>query len=162
MKIYIGGPMFCESDIQYNNHLKQLLLSHGFAVYCPNENKQINDKTRTDITSERIYRADINELLNCNVFLCKIALDCGTMWEAGFMDCLSQNVNPKKYYGCIGLTTDIRLNTIPNPSKRGIDNQSMYIDQFIIGGLKLSLGVYTSEDMLIKALDKIKIDKGEK
>ncbi|MDE5990036.1 MAG: nucleoside 2-deoxyribosyltransferase [Clostridia bacterium] len=158
MRIYIGGPMFSEPDISYNRHLKALLIANGFDVYCPNDNKVINDKTRTDITSERIYTFDIDELLKCNVFLCRIALDCGTMWEAGFMDCLSKNVDSSFYYGCIGLVSDIRLNTIPDINKVGIDNQAMYIDQFIVGGLKLSLGVVSSEEALIVKLMQIKKD----
>ena len=90
-----------------------------------------------------------------NVFLCQVAEDSGTMWEAGYMDCLSKYVNSDKYMGAIGLATDIRLKTIPDPQKCGIDNQSMYINQFIIGGLKLSLGVYTDEDQLIIKLKNI-------
>ena len=75
------------------------------------------------------------------------------------MDCLSRNVDSKKYYGCIGLATDIRLNTLPDPTKKGVDNQTMYIDQFIAGGLKLSLGVCISTDELIKKLLQIQDEK---
>jgi hypothetical protein len=158
MRIYIGGPMFCEPDISYNRHLKKLLQNEGFEVYCPNDNKTINDKARSDITAEKIYNEDIKELLACNVFLCRIALDCGTMWEAGLMDCLSRYVDPNHYYGCIGLITDIRLQTAPDPLKTGINNQSMYVDQFIIGGLKQSLGVWFDEKSLVQEL--INIRKG--
>lgn len=68
------------------------------------------------------------------------------------MDCLSKYVDSNKYYGCIGLITDIRLNTLPDPNKKGIDNQAMYIDQFIAGALKLSLGVCTSVDSVVQKL----------
>lgn len=159
MKIYIGGAMFCEPDISYNRHLKSLLLQNGFDVYCPNDNVEINDKTRSDISAEKIYNFDTNELMQCNVFLCRIGLDCGTMWEAGYMDCLSKHVDSTRYFGCIGLTTDIRLQTTPDASKSGIDNQSMYLDQFIIGGLKLSLGVVFNEDELIAKLKEIECKK---
>ena len=71
--------MFCYPDIQYNDHIKQLLINNGFDVYSPIDNKTINDKSRTDITSERIYLADIEELMTCNVFLCRISLYYGTM-----------------------------------------------------------------------------------
>ena len=141
--------MFTHAEVVNNLRLAEKLRANGFDVYCPNENDSINDKTRTDITAERIYSADINELENANVFLCQVAEDSGTMWEAGYMDCLSKKVDSEKYKGAIGLATDIRLKTIPDPSKSGIDNQSMYLNQFIIGGLKLSLGVFTDEDELI-------------
>lgn len=152
MKIYLGGPMFTFADITNNLRLTQKLRAKGFEVYCPNENNFINDKTRTDITPEKVYLADISELKTSNVFLCQIAEDSGTMWEAGYMNCLS-SIYPNKHYGCIGLTTDIRLQTIPDPQKFGIENQTMYLNQFVIGGLKLSLGVYTDEGRLIEKLE---------
>ena len=151
-RIYLGGPMFTWAEMSNNLRLASKLREAGFSVYCPNENQSINDKSRTDITSQRIYLADIAELEKSNIFLCQIAEDSGTMWESGYMDCLSKKVDNMFYWGCIGLTTDIRLQTLPDVNKPGIDNQTMYLNQFIIGGLKLSLGVYTDEDELIKAL----------
>ena len=155
MRIYLGGPMFTYADVINNLRLAEKLRDNGFDVYCPNENDSINDKTRTDITAEKIYLADIEELEKANVFLCQIAEDSGTMWEAGYIDCLSKKVDAKQYLGAIGLATDIRLQTLPDPEKSGIDNQSMYLNQFIIGGLKLSLGVYTDEDDLISKLKEL-------
>lgn len=155
MRIYLGGPMFTYADIMNNLRLAKKLRENGFEVYCPNENKKINDKTRTDITGEKIYLADIEELESSNVFLCQIAEDSGTMWEAGYFDCLRKKVDESKYLGTIGLTTDIRLQTPPDPEKSGVDNRSMYINQFIVGGLKLSLGVYTDEDELILKLKEL-------
>ena len=155
MRIYLGGPMFTYADIINNLRLAKKLRENGFEVYCPNENKRINDKTRTDITGEKIYLADIEELEKSNVFLCQVAEDSGTMWEAGYMDCLNKKVDKSKYLGAIGLTTDIRLQTPPDPEKSGVDNRSMYINQFIVGGLKLSLGLYTDEDELISRLKKL-------
>ena len=152
LKIYLGGPMFTYADIANNLRLAKKLRAFGFEVYCPNENLSINDKTRTDITSEKIYLEDIERLKSSNVFLCQVAEDSGTMWEAGFMDCLSQMRWDDAYLGCIGLATDIRLLTPPTPEKSGVDNQSMYLNQFVIGGLKLSLGVYQDEDSMIERL----------
>lgn len=159
MKVYIGGPMFEASDILYNRMLRDLLLKNGLEIYCPNDNEAINDKSRTDITGEKIYEGDIEKLEECNVFLCRVSQDPGTLWEAGYMDCLAKKVDPEKYYGCIGLATDIRLATVPDPSKGGVDNQTMYLNQFMIGGLKLSLGVATSEEELIEKLCKLRSER---
>jgi nucleoside 2-deoxyribosyltransferase len=115
LKIYLGGPMFSAADVQYNRALADRLRALGFEVYCPNENASINDKTRSDLTGEAIYLADIRELESSNIFLCQVAEDSGTMWEAGYMNCLARHVNPKRYFGTIGLATDIRLRTLPNP-----------------------------------------------
>src|ERR1700733_10873708 len=136
MKIYLGGPMFDLPNITFNLQLAGLLRTRGFEIYCPNENAEINDKSRTDITPEHVYLQDLNQLLDCNVFLCQVAEDSGTMWESGLMDCLSTRVNPSRYYGVLGLATDIRLQTTPNPAKIGVDNQSWAINAFIIGALK--------------------------
>jgi len=156
MKIYLGGPMFSAADVQYNLGLASRIRAQLFEVYCPNENLLINDKTRTDLTGEKIYQADIVQLESSNIFLCQVAEDSGTMWEAGYMDCLSKHVNPEKYLGSIGLATDIRLRTLPSTEQAGVDNQAFYLNQFIVGGLKLSLGIFQSEEDLIERLCQIR------
>ena len=101
--------MFNVANVRYNLDLAKKICEIGYDVYCPNENSSINDKSRTDITPERVYGADVTELESANIFLCQVAKDPGTMWEAGYMDCLSRRVDPKRYVGVIGLATDIRL-----------------------------------------------------
>lgn len=152
MKLYLGGPMFDLPNVRFNIALAGKIRALGYAVYCPNENDAINDKSRTDITGKRIYRADIDELESCNIFLCQLSEDSGTNWEAGYMDCLARHVDPAKYLGVIGLATDIRLSTLPDPAKSGVDNQSAAINQFVVGGIKLSLGICLSEEALLDRL----------
>jgi hypothetical protein len=152
MKLYLGGPMFTAAEVHHNLRLAAKLREFGFHVYCPNENASINDKTKTDITCEKVYEADIKEVEDSNVFICQVSEDSGTMWEAGYMDCLSKHVNPSRYLGSIGLATDIRLLTMPNLKNVGVDNQALHINAFITGGLKLSLGIYLHEDTMIQRL----------
>jgi len=147
--------MFTAAQVAYNLLLAARLRSEDFDVYCPNENATINDKTRTDITGEKIYLADIAALMSANVFLCQVSEDSGTMWESGFMDCLSRHVDPGRYKGCIGLAEDIRLHTPPDPGLAGVDNQTMYLNQFVVGGLKLSLGIFTDLDKLLIRLHRL-------
>src|SRR4051812_46423879 len=123
MRVYLGGPMFTASDIAHNLRLANKLRENGFVVYCPNENESINDKTRTDITPEKVYLADLAELECSNVFICQVAEDSGTMWEAGYMDCLARN-RIGRHLGVIGVATDIRLRTRPKPDQCGVDNQA--------------------------------------
>lgn len=156
MKIYIGGAMFTHADIINNLRLTKRLREEGFCVYCPNENDSINDKTRTDITSVKIYTSDIIELENSNIFLCQFSEDSGTMWEAGYMDALHKYKDSRKYLGVIGLATDIRLRTLPDVNKNGVENQAMYLNQFVVGGLKCSLGIFTDEVQMIEKLIMIK------
>jgi hypothetical protein len=144
--------MFTAAEVAHNLRLAAKLRREGFEVYAPNENVSINDKSRADITPERVYDSDIRELEAANIFVCQVAEDSGTMWEAGYMDCLSKHVDRQRYLGVIGLATDIRLRTTPDATKVGIDNQALHINAFISGGLKCSLGVYLDEDAMIAAL----------
>lgn len=158
MKVYLGGPMFTAAEVRYNLWLAALLREHGFDVYCPNESEPINDKTRNDITAARIYAADLEALEWANVYICQVSEDSGTNWEAGFMDCLHKRVDPTRYYGVLGLATDIRLGQLPDPARAGIENQAFYVNPFIVGGMQSSLGVMYTETDLIARLREIAED----
>jgi len=155
MRVYLGGPMFVAAEVRYNLWLAGVLRTHGYDVYCPNESEPINDKTRTDITARKIYDADIEALEACNVYICQVSEDSGTNWEAGYMDCLSHHVDPERYWGVIGLATDIRLRQQPVPERSGVDNQAFHVNAFIVGGMQRSLGVVYDEDALIARLAEI-------
>lgn len=155
MRVYLGGPMFVAAEVRYNLWLAGLLREHGFEVYCPNESEPINDKTRNDITAKHIYAADLDALEWANVYVCQVSEDSGTNWEAGFMDCLNKRVDASRYFGVLGLATDIRLAQRPDPARRGVDNQAFYVNSFIVGGLQSSLGVVYDETALIARLTEI-------
>ena len=152
MKLYLAGPMFTAAEVAYNLALTARLRQHDFEVYCPNESEPINDKTRTDVTGRLIYEFDIAALEASNVLICQVSEDSGTNWEAGYMDCLAKRVDPARYYGVIGLATDIRLRTPPDPTKAGVDNQAGYLNPLVVGGLQGSLGIYVDEETMIARL----------
>ena len=159
MKVYLGGPMFVAAEVRYNLWLAGELRAHGFDVYCPNESEPANDKTRTDITGRTVYLADIAALEDANVLLCQVSEDSGTNWEAGYMDCLARRVDPARYYGVLGLATDIRLRTPPDPAKPGVDNQTWHVNQLVVGGLQLSLGIVYDEESAIARLLEIRRER---
>ena len=161
MRIYMAGPMFTQAEVEYNLRLAAKLRALGFEVYCPNESEPINDKSRTDITPRLIYDTDIQALESCNVLLCQVSEDSGTNWEAGYMDCLSRHVDPQRYYGVIGLATDIRLRTPPDPAKAGVDNQAYYLNGLVVGGLQRSLGIYLDEESVFARLLEIRREREE-
>lgn len=152
MKLYLGGPMFVAAEVRYNLWLAGVLRERGFEVYCPNESEPINDKTRTDITARAIYDVDLEALEASNVYICQVSEDSGTNWEAGFMDCLNKRVDPDRYLGVIGLATDIRLQSVPDSAKAGVENMAYAINGFIVGGMQSSLGIARTEDELIERL----------
>ena len=159
MRIYMAGAMFTEADKQYNLALAATLRSHGFEVYCPNESEPINDKTRKDVTGKMIYEFDIGELEASNVVLFQVSEDSGSNWEAGYMDALSKRVDPARWYGVMGVATDIRLQSVPNPAQSGVDNQAGYLNQLVVGGLQKSLGIYRSADEAIDRLLQIRNER---
>ncbi|MGH2558174.1 MAG: nucleoside 2-deoxyribosyltransferase [Thermomicrobiales bacterium] len=159
MRIYLGGPMFTTAEVRYNLWLTGELRARDFEVYCPNESEPINDKTRTDVTGRLIYQYDIAAVEASNVLLCQVSEDSGTNWEAGYMDCLSKHVDPTRYYGVLGLATDIRLAAPPDPTKPGVDNQTGYINQLVVGGLQLSLGIYQDEESAFTRLKEIRRER---
>jgi Nucleoside 2-deoxyribosyltransferase len=152
LRVYLSGPMFTAADASYNLRLAARVRDLGFDVYCPNESDPINDKIRTDITARLIYDWDIAELEASNVVLCQMSEDSGTNWEAGYFDCLAKRVDPSRYYGIVGLATDIRFKTAPDPTKSGVDNQAGYANALVIGGFQQSLGVYLDEEAALARL----------
>ena len=162
MRIYLGGPMFVQAEVEYNLRLAARLRALDFEVYCPNESEPINDKTRSDITPHKVYQLDIAELEASNVLLCQVSEDSGTNWEAGYMDCLSRKVDPSRYYGIVGLATDMRLKTMPHPEKTGLDNQALHVNALVAGGLQSSLGVYLDEESAIARLIEVKAEREAK
>ena len=159
MKLYLAGPMFTAAEIAHNLRLARKLRQHGFEVFCPNESEPTNDKTRTDITPRLIYDVDIEAVESCNVLICQVSEDSGTNWESGYMDCLARHVDPTRYYGVIGLATDIRLRTPPDPNKHGVENQALHINALVVGGLQRSLGIYLDEESMIARLEAIREER---
>jgi hypothetical protein len=156
MRIYMAGAMFTAADKEYNLRLAERLRSHDFEVYCPNESEPINNKNRTDVTAQMIYDFDMRELEASNMVLLQVSEDSGSNWEAGYMDALSTHVNPDQWYGVMGMATDIRLQTMPNPAQSGVENQAGYVNALVVGGLKTSLGVYATADEAIAQLKRIR------
>jgi hypothetical protein len=159
MKVYLGGPMFTAADAEYNLRLAARLREQGFEVYCPNESEPINDKSKPNILPEVVYDWDIAELESSNVLLMRVSEDSGTNWEAGYFDCLSRHVDSDRNYGIVGLATDMRLRTPPNPAMTGADNQAASINALVSGGLKRSLGVYLDLDKAIERLIEVRNER---
>lgn len=153
--------MFVAAEVAHNLRLAARLRAEGFEVYCPNESEPINDKTRIDITTRKVYEWDLAALEAANVYICQVSEDSGTNWEAGYMDCLARHVDPSRYYGVIGLATDIRLRTPPDPTKSGPHNLAGLINAFVAGGLESSLGIVLDEEHLIQRLHEIREERGD-
>jgi nucleoside 2-deoxyribosyltransferase len=159
MRIYLGGPMFTRAEALYNLALTSRLRDAGYSVYCPNESEPINDKSQPAVSPQTIYRFDIEALEESNLLICQVSEDSGTNWEAGYFDCLSRHVDPARYYGVLGLATDMRLQTIPDATKVAIENQAFHVNALVAGGLLSSLGVCYDEDELFARLADVRAER---
>jgi hypothetical protein len=149
MRIYMAGPMFTAADKAWNLGLAQRLRGHDFWVFCPNESEPNEDTTREHVSARLIYDVDIAALESCNVVLLQVSEDSGANWEAGYFDCLSRRVDPARHYGIVGLATDFRLHAVPDPGRRGVENQAPHVNALVAGGLQASLGVFLTEEEAI-------------
>jgi hypothetical protein len=59
----------------------------------------------------------------------------------------------------MGMATDIRLQSVPNPAQAGVDNQAGYLNQLVVGGLQQSLGIYRTADEAIARLIEIQRER---
>jgi len=75
------------------------------------------------------------------------------------MDCLSRRVDHDRYYGIVGLATDMRLKSLPNPDKTGLDNQAFHVNALVAGGLQSSLGVYLDEESALARMVEIRKER---
>jgi hypothetical protein len=154
MKVYMAGPMFTAADAAFNLGLAARLRGHDFAVFCPNESEPGANKERDDVSPREIYDVDIAALESCQVVLMQVSEDSGTNWEAGYMDCLSNRVDPSRWWGVVGMATDLRLRTPPHPARTGPDNQAFHVNALVVGGLQASLGIFLDEaDAVARLLD---------
>jgi hypothetical protein len=151
--------MFVRAEVEYNLRLAEKVRALGFEVYCPNESEPINDKTRNDITARTVYEFDIRELEASNVLLCQVSEDSGTNWEAGYMDCLARHVDPARYYGVLGMATDIRLASPPDPNRAGVENLAVALNALVVGGLQLSLGIVLDEESAFARLLEVRRER---
>src|SRR5690606_37113516 len=106
-----------------------------------------------------VYEFDVEALERSNVYLCQVSEDSGTNWEAGYFDCLSRHVDSERYWGVLGLATDLRLAARPDPRFKGIENPAFHVNQFVAGGLLSSLGVVYDEDALLIRLRQLAADR---
>jgi len=159
MRIYLGGPMFTRAEAEYNLALTSRLRDAGYSVYCPNESEPINDKSQPAVSPQTIYAFDIEALEASNLLICQVSEDSGTNWEAGYFDCLSRRVDGARYYGIVGLATDMRLQTRPDETRTGVENQAFHVNALVAGGLLSSLGVCYDEECLFTRLAEIRAER---
>lgn len=105
-KIYFAGPLFCESEKEYNLKLAWIFEDAGYKVFLPQrdgfEVARLEGKTEAEKV-RMIFDKDISEIMTADVFFMVLdgrAPDEGACVELGFA-----YANGKK---CYGIKTDTR------------------------------------------------------
>lgn len=96
IQVYLAGSMFCQADRMYNAYLADKIreaVGKHIDLYVPQENKDINDKTKCADSSD-IFWGDYNRLQRCDIFIARIDGDIppsGTSAEIGIMSQRAQS-----------------------------------------------------------------------
>jgi nucleoside 2-deoxyribosyltransferase len=152
MKIYLANALFSEADLNYNDFLYRQLKELGFEVYAPQNNKAINDKSKS-ADSIAIYLGDKNELDNSEILVAVLdglAVDPGVAAEIGYMAAKGKIV--------IGLFTDSRENskTINDGKIKALSNQLEtqfpYVNLFVVGAIKKNGKIFSSRKEMYEYL----------
>src|SRR3990167_1245277 len=81
MRIYLAGPLFSTSELQWNAILAQFLRRRGNDVYLPQESEGIF------MTNAEIFKLDVVGIDQSNVVVANLDgsdPDSGTCWELGY------------------------------------------------------------------------------
>lgn len=151
MKIYFAAPMFAKSDLVYNAYLVNQIRERypEVAIYLPQENEAINDKTAY-ADSQMIALADTEKVLESQLMIALldgVSIDAGVASEIG--------VAYAKNIPVLGLYTDTRQQGATNTKKiRALqeigENQFHYLNLYTVGLIKLNGAIFSEEEELFE------------
>lgn len=105
-RVYFAGPLFCQSEKEYNAKLTSVLERNGYSVFLPQrdgiEAATIQGKSAAEIT-EKIFRKDTSEILKADIFF--MVLD-GRIPDEGA--CVELGIAYASGKKCYGIKTDTR------------------------------------------------------
>ncbi len=157
MKIYNAGPLFTEGEVRQRKYegqlVRDLLKSKGIntdGFFNPIE-APFNDKANAAPTSEDIYIADTDKIMEAEVIFFDISNeDSGTMVELGLALArseLSKNIKSLKAPKIYIVSSDIRF---AGNIDQGYRAQVSH-NQYVIGGiLKNGITIHNSFENLLK------------
>lgn len=155
MKIYFGSPLFTESQRMFNTATVTTLrglLPENVEIYLPQENGDINDKSKV-VHSTEIFKQDTDELVSSQAMIAILDgqdIDSGLASELGIA--YSEGIPIYALYSDIrhqpGMATPLEFGETP----------VHYINQYVMGLIKASMdthrvgGLYTNSSNLYNDL----------
>lgn len=126
-KIYFAGPLFCQSEKDYNLKLATILENAGYKVFLPQrdgyEAAQLKNKTQEEV-ARMIFEKDTSEIIAADIFF--MVLD-GRVPDDGA--CVELGIAYSNGKRCYGVKTDARSLEIGldlNPLISGCFNKIFY------------------------------------
>ncbi|MGX7349456.1 nucleoside 2-deoxyribosyltransferase [Dolosicoccus paucivorans] len=154
-KIYFGGPLFSESELNYNAQLVQKIRERfkgQVDVYLPQENEAINDKSGY-ASSIDIFEGDVAYLDESDLLIALLdgpVVDPGLAAEIGYYYHLDRPI--------LALYSDMRQGHFNNQQKidaleETAESQFSYINLFVVGAVKKRGQIVKTSDQLLDAID---------
>lgn len=149
VKVYLASGFLFEDLGQIGLEiLADLCEEMNLDYYLP-QRADFNNKETTDfvITNKMIADGDNEELGTCDFVLAHVQspMDDGVCGEISRFKTMSE-YDPDKYLGVVAWVDDIRLGTKPNPEQPSFHNQTLYLNQYVVGEIENSLGCYETLD----------------
>jgi len=155
-KIYLGGPLFNEKDLDFNKTLENKIketYQEDVEIYNPMNNQDINDKSQF-AGSKDIAQGDNKHLEESDILIAQLdgqPTDVGLAAETGYFYSFDRPI--------LGLYTDTRQGHQGNQDKIDAmentgENQTEYINLYLTGLIKTRGEILTSVDDLVKSVGK--------
>jgi hypothetical protein len=168
MKAYLANGLFSEADQAYNEYLAhRIRMSLPWVdLYLPQENEALNDKTGY-ADSRTIFKGDNRYLDEADILIAVldgIEIDSGVAAEVGrFLTHKEWEEGMDGYAPryVFGLYTDVRQQGAENAKKidalvnEVAENQFMYRNLYVVGGIKEHGYIVNSSDELIGLMEEI-------
>jgi nucleoside 2-deoxyribosyltransferase len=105
-KVYFAGPLFSQSEKDYNLQLTEVLEDHGYEVFLPQRDgylaSELDGKTEEEKT-QMIFMKDVSEVLKADILF--MVLDGRVPDEGACVELGIAYANGKR---CYGVKTDVR------------------------------------------------------
>ena len=106
MRAYVAGPLFSESERQWDERINEVLVKAGCDVFLPHRDS--DPERRLD--PKEIFSTNLKALEGADLVVCNLDgadVDSGTAWEIGYAVARGKSI--------IGLRTDFRKSELGLP-----------------------------------------------
>jgi len=154
LKVYLAFPISTTGEATESDKVAQRIEDLGFDVYAAIRNKSINDKEASDPTPMDIYKADTDEIKDCDILVANLTggKADGTVGEVLYASGLNEGGDNYSDKIIIGYTSNLRA---LNPQfHKGIPSASL--NHLIVGGNEVHGKFVGNEDNMIEHLKEVK------